>query len=279
MLFRSISYFASATLSDYESIVTKYDTPDGALGDYFPNKKLGDIWGYQVEGIAKNDQEMADWLSHSSQSALGKNWGGGDLMYKDLDKSGSVNNGGNSIYDTGDLSVIGNGTPRYAFGLNTGITWKFIDLSLFFQGIGRREVFFNNSATFFGFAGEWQRSLYMAHLDYFRYAGDPLGANQDSYYGRLRTDGNNIQVSDRFIQNAAYVRLKNMQISFTLPKTAALSKHIQKARFYVSGENLFTLTKLRIYDPEAIGSAISAYGPGKTYPMYRIFSAGLEITL
>ncbi|MDD4199106.1 MAG: TonB-dependent receptor [Paludibacter sp.] len=275
---KDISYFVTATLSDYESIVTKYDTPDGALGNYFPGKKLGDIWGYQVEGIAKSDQEMEAWLSHTSQSALGKNWGGGDLMYKDLDHNGSVNDGGISIYDCGDLRVIGNGTPRYAFGLTTGISWKFIDLSLFFQGIGKRDVFFNNSATFFGFAGEWQRSLYVAHLDYFRYAGDPLGANLDSYYGRLRTDGNNIKVSDRFLQNAAYIRLKNVQVSFTLPKTAALSKHIQKARFYVTGENLLTLTKLRIYDPEAIGSAISAYGPGKTYPMYRIFAAGLEIT-
>ena len=280
---KDISYFATATVSDYESIITKYDSPDGALSSYFPGKKLGDIWGYQVAGIAKSDREMAEWLSHTSQSGMGENigktWGGGDLMYKDLDGNGSVNKGGNSIYDSGDLSVIGNGTPRYAFSLNLGMNWKFIDVSVFFQGIGKRDVFFNNSATFFGFAGEWQRSLFVDHLDYFRYAGDALGANLDPYYGRLRTDLNNIQVSDRFIQNAAYVRLKNAQVGITLPKTAALSKYIQKARLYISGENLFTLTKLRIYDPEAIGSGISEYGPGKTYPMYRVFSAGLEITL
>lgn len=276
---KDISYNVSATLSDYESVITKYDTPDGALNSYFPGKKLGDIWGYQVEGIAKSDKEMSEWLAHTSQSTIGKNWGGGDLMYKDLDKSGSVNAGGNSIYDSGDLSVIGNGTPHYAFGLNLGMTWKFIDFSMFFQGIGKRDVFFNNSATFFGFAGEWQRSLFTDHLDYFRYAGDPLGANLNSYYGRLRTDVNNIQISDRFMQDASYIRLKNLQIGITLPKTAGISKHIQKARLYVSGENLLTFTKLRIYDPEAIGSGISEYGPGKTYPMYQVFSAGIEITL
>lgn len=276
---KDFSYSATATLSDYQSEVTKYDTPDGALNGYFPGKKLGDIWGYQVVGVAKSDQEMNNWLSTTSQSNLGKNWGGGDLMYRDIDENGSVNAGGNTIYDSGDLSVIGNGTPRYAFGLNIGASWKFVDFSMFFQGIGKRDVFFNNSATFFGFAGEWQRSLFYDHLDYFRYAGDQLGANLDPYYGRLRTDYNNIQVSDRFIQNAAYVRLKNLQIGFTLPKTSALSKHVQKARLYFSGENLFTFTNLRIYDPEAIGSGISEYGPGKTYPMYRVFSAGLEITL
>lgn len=275
---KDFSYNITATLSDYESVVTKYDSPDGALAGYFPGKKLGEIWGYQVEGIAKNDLEMNEWLGRHSQSALGKNWGGGDLMYKDLDNNGSVNNGGNTISDKGDLSVIGNGTPRYAFGLNLGASWKFVNISLFFQGIGQREVFFNNSATFFGFAGEWQRSLFMEHLDYFRYAGDALGANLDSYYGRLRIDQNNIQISDRFIQDASYLRLKNLQIGFTLPKTAALSKHLQKARLYFSGENLFTFTNLMIYDPEAIGSSISEYGPGKTYPMYRVFSAGLELT-
>lgn len=272
------SYNITATLSDYQSVITKYDSPDGALAGYFPGKKLGEIWGYQVKGIAKSDLEMNEWLSNHSQSALGKNWGGGDLMYKDLDNNGSVNNGGNTITDKGDLSVIGNGTPRYAFGLNLGASWKFINISLFFQGIGKREVFFNNSATFFGFAGEWQRSLFMEHLDYFRYAGDPLGANLNPYYGRLRIDQNNIQLSDRFVQDASYLRLKNIQIGFTLPKTAALSKHLQKARLYFSGENLFTFTNLMIYDPEAIGSSISEYGPGKTYPMYRVFSAGLELT-
>ena len=276
---KNLSYSITGTLSDYQSVVTKYDSPDGALSGYFPGKKLGDIWGYSVQGIAKSDLEMNNWLSHTSQSVLGKNWGGGDIMYKDLDGSGSVNTGGNSISDPGDLKVIGNGTPRYAFGLNLGMKWKFIDFSVFFQGIGKRDVFFNNSATFFGFANEYQRSLFVNHLDYFRYAGDPLGANTNSYYARLRTDQNNIQVSDYYLQNAAYVRLKNLQIGFTLPTKSSLSKVIQKARVYVSGENLLTLTALRIYDPEAIGSTISEYGPGKTYPMYRVFSCGLEITL
>jgi len=276
---KDFSYSATATLSDYQSVVTKYDSPDGSLNGFFANKKMGEIWGYQVAGIAKTDQEMNDWLSHTSQSDLGGNWGGGDLMYKDLNSDGSVNAGANTIYDTGDLSVIGNGTPRYAFGINLGAKWKFIDFSMFIQGIGKRDVFFNNSSTFFGFAGEWQRSLFTDHLDYYRFADNQLGANQNAYYGRLRTDFNNIKVSDRFVQNAAYLRLKNVQIGFELPSKMAAAKHIQKARLYLSGENLLTLTGLRIYDPEAIGAGINEYGAGKTYPMYAVFSAGIEITL
>jgi TonB-linked outer membrane protein, SusC/RagA family len=276
---KDLSYHITASLSDYESVVTKYDSPDGALSGYFKDKKLGDIWGYRVKGIAKSDREMNDWLSRNDQSALGQNWGGGDFMYKDLNEDGSVNAGGSSIFNPGDREVIGNGTPRYAFGLNLGVNWKFIDVSLFFQGIGKRDVFFDGSATFFGFAGEWQRSLYVDHLDYFRYAGESLGANyEDPYYARLRTDGNNRHVSDYYLQNAAYVRLKNAQIGFSLPSNNKISKYIRKGRIYLSGENLLTFTKLKIYDPEAIGSAISEYGPGKTYPMYRVFSVGLEVT-
>ncbi len=282
---KDFSYGISASLSDYESIVTKYYSPDGKLEGqggaeaYYQGKKLGDIWGYQVIGIAKSDKEMFDHLAHTSQTALGNNWGGGDLMYRDINGDHKVDNGSNTITDHGDLTVIGNATPRFAYSFTLEAAYKWIDFRAFFQGIGKRQVFFNNSATFFGFAGPWQRSLYTDHLDYFRFAGSELGANMDDpYYGRLRTDQNNIKVSDRFLQDASYLRLKNLQIGFSLPQNTKLAKYIKKARLYVSGENLFTFTKLRIYDPEALGSSTNAYGPGKTYPMYRVWSVGLEMT-
>lgn len=278
---RDFEYEINASLSDYQSVVTKYDSPDGSLDAkrYYTGKKLGDIWGYQVEGIAKSDIEMFNWTQKNDQSSLGKNWGGGDIMYKDINGDGKVNNGGNTIYDKGDLSVIGNGTPRFAYSFRLYAKYKFIDISAFFQGIGKRDVFFDGSATFFGVTGEWQRSIFVEHLDYFRYAGDPLGENLNAYYARPRFDGgNNTRVSDYYLQDASYLRLKNLQIGFSLPENIPLAKIIKKARIYVSGENLFTFTNLRIYDPEAIGSGISEYGPGKTYPMYRTFSVGLSLT-
>ncbi|MEG1685895.1 MAG: TonB-dependent receptor [Bacteroides sp.] len=275
---RDFNYEVNFSLSDYESVITKYDSPDGALDKYYAGKKLGDIWGYQVEGIAKNDLEMLEWNKNNNQDALGKKWGGGDLMYKDRDGNGKVNNGGNTLYDKGDLSVIGNGTPRFAYSFRLYAKYKFVDVSAFFQGIGKRDVFFNNSATFFGNSGEWWRSVFAEHMDYFRYAGDPLGENTDAYYARPRYDNNNKQVCDHYLQDASYLRLKNLQIGFTLPENIKLAKVIKKARLYVSGENLFTFTDLKIFDPEAIGSGISEYGPGKTYPMYRTFSVGLNVT-
>lgn len=222
---------------------------------------------------------MDNYLARHSQSAIGTGWGGGDLMYRDLDNDGTVGPGSNTLDNHGDLKVIGNSTPKYAYGITLEAQYKFIDFRAFFQGIGKRDLFFKGSATFFGFSAPYQRSLYTDHLDYFRYAGEKLGANMDDpYYGRLRTDQNNTQVSDRFVQNGSYLRLKNIQIGFNLPQNAKWNRYIKKARVYVSGENLFTLTKLRIYDPESVGSSDDAYGAGKTYPMYRVWSAGLELT-
>ena len=275
---KDFSYGISASVSDYQTVITKYDSPDGNIDKWYKGKKYGEMWGYEVVGIAQNDREMAEYLAKHNQSAIGDKWGGGDLMYRDLDNDGYVDSGSGTLSDHGDLKVIGNSTPRFAYSFSLEAKYKFIDFRAFFQGIGKRDVFFKNSATFFGFASEWQRSLYTDHLDYFRYVGSELGANMDSYYGRLRTDQNNIQVCDRFVQNGSYLRLKNIQIGFSLPEKTKISRYVKKARVYLSGENLFTITNLKIYDPEAVGSADDAYGAGKTYPMYRVWSVGLELT-
>ena len=286
-LTKDFSYGISASISDYKSVVTKYDSPDNSLTGWYEGKTYGEIWGYHVIGIAQSDEEMAAHLAEASQSSISSiytssitigSWGGGDLMYADLNGDGSVDAGSGTLDDHGDLIVIGNTTPRFSYSFTLEAQWKWLDVRAYFQGVGKREVFFHNSATFFGFAREWQRSLYTDHLDYFRYAGSELGANFDSYYGRLRIDQNNNLESDRFLQNAAYLRLKNLQIGFSLPDNTKLKKWIKKARVYVSGENLFTFTGLRIYDPEAIGDEDSEWGQGKTYPQYRTYSIGLDIT-
>ena len=273
---QDFSYDIQVSLSDYTNVVTKYDSPDGAIDGYFKGKDLGDIWGYRVEGIAKSDLEMDEWLSKYSQSSLGSYWGAGDFMYKDTDGSGSINEGSGTIYSPGDLQVIGNSTPHYAYSFRLGATYKFIDCSMFFQGVGKRDYFFEGSATFFGMSAPWQRSLFKEHLDYYRPAGDALGANLNPYYARLKTTGENRQVNDHYLQDASYLRLKNVQVGFSLPKNNLLASYVQKARIYFSAENILTWTKLKIVDPEAVGG--SDYGPGKSYPMSATYSVGLSVT-
>ena len=276
---KNFSYSISATLSDYNTVITKYDSPDNNIYSWYEGKKYGEIWGYEVEGIAKSDAEMNAYLAEHSQSAIGDRWGGGDLMYRDQNNDGAVNAGSSILDDHGDLVVIGNTTPRYAYSFTLTAQWKWIDFRAYFQGIGKRDYFFN-TATFFGMVAPYQRSLYVEHLDYFRYAGSELGANyEDPYYPRLRADQNNTQTSDRYLQNASYLRLKNLQVGFNIPMKKPNRKFIKKARLYLSGENLLTWTKLRLFDPEAIKANVTDYdgGAGKTYPQYRTYSMGVEI--
>ena len=274
---KNFSYGITFNLSDYKTVITKYDSPDGNINGWYKDKNYGDIWGFEVVGISKSDKEMNEYLALHDQSSIGSKWGGGDIMYRDLNNDGMVDKGSQTLDDHGDLKVIGNNTPRFAYSFTLEAQWKFLDFRAFFQGIGKRDFFFTNSATFFGIAAEWQRSLFTDHLDYFRYAGSELGANLDPYFGRLRIDQNNIQVCDRFLQDASYLRLKNLQIGATLPDNTFLKKYVKKARVYVSIENLLTFTKLRTFDPEAVGD-FNNWGPGKTYPQYRTYSLGLELT-
>lgn len=275
------SYGISASLSDYNTVVTKYESSTNKVRGWYAGKKYGEIWGYEVVGIAKSDKEMADYLAVHPQSAIGSKWGGGDIMYKNQDGRPEINEGDASITDHGDLVVIGNDTPRYAYSFTLEGTWKFIDFRAYFQGIGKRDYSMGTSSMFYGFGpGAWQFTPFYDHLDYFRYAGSDLGANLDPYYGRLRTDANNKQDCDRFLQDASYLRLKNLTIGFTLPEVGNVRKYIQKARLYFSAENLFTVTKLKIFDPESLTSNDDVYngGAGKAYPQYRTYSVGLELT-
>lgn len=269
------SYGISGTFADVQTKVTKYMSSNNSFSGWYAGKNSGEIWGYKWVGIAKSDAEMADYLKKVDQSAIGDKWGGGDVMYADLNGDGKVNSGSGTLDDPGDKTIIGNSTPRYAYSFTLEASWKFIDVRVFFQGIGKRDFLFSGSAPFYGMAGEWQRSLYKEHLDYFRYAGSDLGANLDPYYGRIRIDHNNIQDCDHFVQDASYLRLKNVQIGISLPQNTKLAKYVKRARLYVSGENLWTHTNLRIFDPEAISGD---WGAGKAYPQYRTWSVGLEMT-
>lgn len=277
------SYGISAALSDYSTVITKYYSSDNNIKGWYQGKKYGEIWGFETLGIAKSDREMNEHIAKHPQSSISNIWGGGDIMYKNQDSDPAINKGAQTLDDHGDLVVIGNTTPRYAYSFTLDARWKFLDIRAFFQGIGKRDYFFGDgntgNFTFFGYSGKpWQVSLNYDHLDYFRFAGSLLGANdEDPYYGRLRTDAANIQYCDRFLQDASYLRLKNLTVGVSLPQSARLSRWVKKARLYFAAENLFTITKLRIFDPEAIDNN-AGYGAGKCYPQYRTYSVGLELS-
>ncbi|MDE6489751.1 MAG: SusC/RagA family TonB-linked outer membrane protein, partial [Muribaculaceae bacterium] len=149
---KDFSYGISASLSDYQTEITKYDSPDNKINGWYQGKNYGDIWGYRVVGIAKSDAEMAAYLAQHDQSALGNYWGGGDLMYANLDGDPAISPGASTLDNPGDQTVIGNTTPRYAYSFTLEAQWRWIDFRAYFQGIGKRDYYVGES-TFYGFGG------------------------------------------------------------------------------------------------------------------------------
>jgi TonB-linked SusC/RagA family outer membrane protein len=276
-------YGASLTLSDYKIKINKYPNDSKTLSQtYYKGAHLGDIWGYTTVGIAKSDEEMKNHLANADQSSLGSKWTAGDVMYADLNGDKKVNNGEGTADNSGDLRIIGNSTPRYSFGLNLEAAWKGFDIKVFFQGILKRDYWASGS-VFWGASGinKWQATGLKAHLDYFRAdANDPLGQNLNSYYPRPDWQGSrNTYTQTKYLQNAAYGRLKNLTLGYTLPKSISKKAYVENIRLFVSAENLFTITDFtELSDPELI-DATNNWGFGKNYPLSKTWSVGLSVTL
>ena len=274
------SYGVKFVLSDNKRKVTRYPNENGIYSQWYAGKMSGEIWGYETIGIAKTQEEMDKHLASlpNGGQTIGSQWAAGDIMYKDLNNDGKIDAGSSTLGDPGDKKIIGNSTPRYRFGLTLDGSWKGFDLSLFFQGVAKRDYLLAGPYFWGAKNGQWHSVGFDYHWDFFRPEGDPLGANVDSYYPRPLFDqgGKNQQDQTRYLQNAAYLRLKNLQLGYTFPKAWVNKIGLQHLRLYFSGDNLFTVTGLHgYYDPEALGDTGDKMG--KVYPLSRTYSVGMNI--
>ncbi|MGE8423448.1 MAG: SusC/RagA family TonB-linked outer membrane protein, partial [Sphingobacterium siyangense] len=272
------AYGAKFLLSDYTTTVTRYPNAIGSLSNYREGQKLGEIWGYQTLGIAKTEEQMSQHLAslaNGGQNALGTQWGAGDIMYADLNGDGKIDGGSNTEADPGDRRVIGNSTPRYSFGLNLNADYKNFDFSIFMQGVMKRD-YWQGGYYFWGATSKWWSTGLVDHLDYFRTADNPLGENLEAYYARpVFGTAKNQQTQTRFLQNAAYIRIKNIQLGYTLPKETTKRFGVERLRVYVSGENIWTGSSVAgMFDPETIDGGSN----GTVYPLTKVWSAGLSVT-
>lgn len=285
-LLNGLGYNVHFVLSDSQTKIERYPNPNGNLGSadnvtYYTGEDLGEIWGYTTIGIAKTQAEMDAHLAtlpYGGQNALGNNWKAGDIMYKDLNGDGKIDNGANTVNNHGDLSVIGNSTPRYSVGLDLSADWKGFDFRAFFQGVLKRD-YFQSSYYFWGASGRgvWWSTGLVQQQDYFRDdPANPLGVNPNAYYPRPLFSDKNQQIQTRYLQNAAYLRLKTLQIGYTIPVEISRKAFIQKIRIYFTGENILTFTHMSsIFDPETIDGG---WG-GSVYPISKVYSVGVSISI
>lgn len=272
-----LGYNVNFNLSDSKSKILKYpydgDFNNQSYSGYYNGKELNEIWGYTTHGIANTEAEMNSWLEKNKPN-WGSNWGAGDIMYADLNDDGIVNSGAGTLGDHGDLKVIGNTTPRYRMGIKLGLDYMGFDFSAFFQGVLKRDWAFGSGDPYFwGATGNmWQSACFKEHLDYWR------EDNQNAYYPKPYLAGGitkNQAVQTRYLQSAAYMRIKNMQLGYSIPTSLLGKAGISSCRVYVSVDNLLTISGMsNVFDPEAMSGG---WGSGKLYPLQRTWSVGLSL--
>ncbi|HAZ03064.1 MAG TPA: SusC/RagA family TonB-linked outer membrane protein [Prolixibacteraceae bacterium] len=260
---KDLSYNITFNISDAQSEITKFDNPTGDLSSYYVGKKIGEIWGYEAKGLFQTQEEIDN---HASQTKLyAGTWNPGDVKYVDLNNDKEISWGKNTLTDHGDQRVIGNNTPRYQYGLQANALWKGFDINIFFQGTAKCDMW-TGDKRFFGISKKYDVPM-KATLDYW------TEDNKGAYLPRPYINGGhgNWQVSTHYLQNGAYVRLKQITLGYTLPEMWSKKAAMSKARIYFTGQNLLTLTKLNeLYDPENTNLM--------AYPVPKSYSFGINLT-
>ncbi|OQP66539.1 hypothetical protein A3860_13735 [Niastella vici] len=262
--FNNGSYFISANLSDDKNKVTRYDGSlvyNSGINTSQLGQSTNSIYGYKADGYFNDDRELIGY------PVLTPGTGVGDIKLLDVNGDGKINSGIGTPADHGDLVYLGNTNPRYVFGFNTGVNWKGFDLSVLFNGVGKRSILMEPYATM-AFFDSWRMPLAI-HQDYW------TPDNRNAKFPKLRfADRINNQISSHWVQNASYIRLKNLQIGYTLEKNKHRLKYLGDIRFYLSGQDLWEKTGMwyTYYDPE---------NPDRvsfSYPLWRSYSVGLNVT-
>ncbi|EHQ24873.1 TonB-dependent receptor [Mucilaginibacter paludis] len=222
---------------------------------------IGVIYGYQVQGIFQNAAEIAAAPNHSKLFGVAPQ--PGDFRIADIN--------GDGVIDSKDRTVIGNRQPKLLYGFNFKAGYKGFDFSALFQGIGHADIYLSRSVGPFPFAGI--RSVWLNRW---------TPENPSTTYPRLWIDrngynGSTIEINNAsyWVQNRAYLRLKNVQLAYTIPKSVLSKTFIQNLRVYVNAQNLLTFTPLKDFDPERQDQ--TQYGTS-SLPQLKIFTAGLNLT-
>ena len=287
---KTFSYGVSGSLGDLKTVITKFDNPTNLLSDNFVGKVLGDIWGYTTDGLFATDEEAAEYASKVNDKNANKGvYAGkapynhlmaGDIKYIDVNDDGVINTGANTLDDSGDRKIIGNSKPRYNYSFRGDLSWYGIDLQVFFQGVGKMSWMPDANCIYFWNTYSYQRPTFIPKdFEEKCWSSEEGADNSNALYPRRRgrmSNGSNLVTSDYWLQNASYIRLKNLTVGYTLPLK---TKAVEKVRFYFSGENLWYWSPMKKWtsavDPEV--ATTGAYGD-MLYPYAKTFSFGVDIT-
>lgn len=260
------SYHVSVNISDNQNKVVKYDGKNsigsGGVVSLLEGYPLNSVWGYQTNGYFQTTAEVNDYKNNNTPYFT--NLGPGDVKYVDLDGDGKISAGGGTPENPGDLVYLGTTNARYNYGFELGFNWKGFDFSAFFQGALQRK-FLISEETLSPMLGTADMP-WTIHMDHW------TPNNPNAFFPRMyQTSAHNFRPSDKWVQNGNYLRLKNIQLSYTVPLKN--KRYIKGIQVYASGQDLWETTKvLSVFDPE-VGNNVSA----TAYPFYRTVSFGFNL--
>lgn len=304
-----------ANLSDAVTTILKYGSTKSING-WYKGKTYGEIWGYRVDRLYQFDDFILDangqpvkgrltvddskWAVSTRDYNLLKGpnpiyqtrlesgnffFGPGDVKFKDLNGDGEIDPGNSLIDDHGDLTVIGNSTPRYEYGFRLALDFKGFDLSAFFQGIGSRQVWGSGFLAIPGFNSS-DGAMPAAISDNYWTPETPNAFYPRPWNLAGANSGLNMQVSDRYLLDMSYLRLKNLTVGYSLPQSLLSRVNVRSLRVYTAFENFLTWDKLGglPIDPEEIAGYnmlnTSNYNSGRTgvgTPTFKSVSFGLHL--
>ncbi|RFS20144.1 TonB-dependent receptor [Chitinophaga silvatica] len=285
-----LQYSIGGVLSDYVSNITKFNNPSKILDTYYEGMRVGDIWGFVNDGYFQSEEEIKKYnvdqsfIRVSNSNILMP----GDIRFKDLDNNGRIDQGKNTLDDPGDRRIIGNTEPRYAYGITGSANWNNIFLSFFFQGIGKRDWWPGTDASLFW--GQYNRPYSWMPEEIMDNRWSE--SNPDAYFPRFRgytalnSNAELVVQQSKYLQNAAYIRLKNLTVGYDLHTQWMQRASIKSARIYFTGQNLWTWSPMykimRTVDPEVIEGAdpelSKGAGNGMAYPMLKTYTVGINLT-
>lgn len=277
-----------ASISHVIEKITKYNSQDRNIHSNYEGKRLGEIWGYETDRLFQADDFNPDGTLKAGIAKQTKfesgsfKFGVGDVKYKDLNGDGEINYGTNTLENHGDLKVIGNSLPNFEYSFNIGASYKGLDFSMFFQGVGKRDFWAGGSVAIPSGGSGYMDAAYAHQMDYW------TPDKTDAFYPRPAnmawvSDGRNFLKQTRYLANMAYLRCKNITLGYTLPTHWMKKIYLQSCRVYFSAENLFEFDNLKLpIDPETTGykrglSTESTWSFGRSYPYSRTLSFGLQV--
>ena len=290
---KPFNFGIKATLADYYSIIDRYNNASRKLSDYYEGQRLGEIWGFVCNGLFQSQAEIdaafggKGYKNDIMQTSEKYITYPGDMRFEDLNGNDAIDRGSSTVDDPGDRKIIGNSEPRYLYTISLNADWNGFFLSALFDGVGRQQWFPSDESLFWGMYNRPYNQVPTWHLQNYWTEERPNAylPRYVGYYGPM--NANTVNVNTRYLQDVSYIRLKNLQFGYELPKRWISKIGLSKVSVYFSGENLWSWSPLyrhtkdfdvTVASKKSDSDISNSKGDGHNYPVMRSFSFGISIT-